>query len=141
MALKLSNAVALLKADAAVDSLDAGAGAGKLLIYAGSEPAEATTALTTQTLLATITLPDPAFGAAIDAAPGATATANAIDPAIPTGTGTASFYRAVDSDDNVKWQGTVGTAGSGEQLELTDVELSPSYSVAVASWTYTQPES
>ena len=63
MATRLPTAARNAACDAVVDLLDAGAGAGTIKIYTGSQPASANDAAS-GTLLATITLSDPAFGAA-----------------------------------------------------------------------------
>jgi hypothetical protein len=52
MAIKISTAARNAMADALVDLLDAGAGAGKIRIYDGTQPAGPGTAITTQVLLA-----------------------------------------------------------------------------------------
>ena len=80
--------------DAIVDLIDAGAGAGVLKIYTGSQPATPATAAS-GTLLATLTFSDPAFGASSSG----TATASSItsDTNIDA-TGTAGWARVLDSD-------------------------------------------
>lgn len=141
MTTKITNAAAIAACNAVVDLLDAGSGAGKLLIYsAGSGvPANADTAITDQVLLAELTLSDPAFGNAADINPGARATANAITgDTAANATGTAAFFRAVDSDDNPIIQGGVGT--SGQELNLNTTSLVSGVAVDVTSWTHTQPE-
>lgn len=140
MAIKLANNSAKAAADAVVDLIDAGAGAGKLRIYDGSQPADPDTAVSTQTLLAELTFGDPAFGAAADGNPGGVATANSItSDAAANATGTASWFRVVDSDGNAIFDGTVGT--SGADLNLATVSIVTNVEVEVTSFTYTQPES
>lgn len=136
MTTRISNAAALAACNATVDLLDAGDGAGALLIYAGDVPAAADAAITTQTLLVTIPLPATAFGNAVDINPGARATANAIDPAQATATGTASFFRAVDGDGDAIIQGDVGA-----ELTLNTADIVEDVEVSITSWTHTQPES
>ena len=99
----LSNAAAIAALDAVVDLIDGGATAGQVIIYAGTEPADADTAITTQTVLAEIDLADPAFGAASDNNPGAIASASGL-PKTDTSanaTGTASFFRVIDSNSRI----------------------------------------
>lgn len=140
MTLYIPNARAIILCDSVVDSIDAGAGAGLLRIYDGTVPADADAALSGNTLLATLTYSDPAFGNAVDAAPGATATASAItDDSSADATGTATFFRALDSDLNVRLQGAVGT--SGAELNLNTVSISAGAIVSVTSQTVTMPES
>lgn len=136
---KISNAVAILACDALVDSIDAGAGAGTIQIRSGSQPADPDTAAS-GTLLATLTFSDPAFGAAADAAPGATATASAITAdSSADATGTAGYFRVLDSDSNVICDGEIGT--SGADLNLNTTSITSGDNVAISSFTITIPES
>lgn len=81
--------------DAIVDLVDAGAGAGTLVILDGTQPANPQTAITGQTTLATLTFSDPAFGVA--AAGVATANAITSDTNVDA-TSTATWARVYDSD-------------------------------------------
>ena len=140
MTLFIANSNAITLCDAFVDDIDAGAGAGLLNIYAGSVPADADAALGGATLLATLTFSDPAFGGAVDAAPGATATANAItsDPSADA-TGTATFFRVTDSVPGTVMQGAVATAGA--ELNLNTTSIVTGAVVSITSMTVTMPES
>lgn len=139
MTLSISNLQAIVICDAVVDSVDAGAGPGVLRIYSGSVPALVDTALGAQVLLAQLTMSDPAFGAAFDANPSATATASAItDDTAADATGTASFFRILDSNGVVRIQGTVGT--SGAELIMNSVAIQIGALVKVTSLTVTMPE-
>lgn len=131
--LKITNAAASASADAVVDLIDAGAGAGKLRIYDGSKPATADTAISTQVLLAELTFSDPAFGAASNGV--ATASSITADSSA-NASGTASWFRIVDSNNNAIMDGTVGT--SGADLNLDSVSITLGQSVSVTSFTYTQ---
>jgi len=136
----ISNAAAIAACDAIVDLLDAGDGAGKLQIYSGSQPANPDVAITDQTKLAELTLNDPAFGAAADGEPGGVATAESItDDSSADATGTAAWFRAVDSDGTAIIDGTVGT--SDADLILDSVSITAGQTVKVNSWTITMPES
>lgn len=111
--------------------IDAGAGAGKLRIYNGTRPASGGTATT---LLAELTLGDPSFGASA----GGVLTANSITgDASADSTGTATWFRVVDSDDNFVIDGDVGTSGS--DLNLNTVSLSSGAAVDVTSFVLTAP--
>lgn len=95
-----------------IDAIDAGAGPGKLEIGTAGMA----------TLLASITLDDPSFGApagrqiSLAGLPKSDTDADA--------TGTAAEARIVDSDDTVVVSGlTVGTVGSGANIEMTNVNL------------------
>ncbi|HEX9904622.1 MAG TPA: hypothetical protein VGA77_06630 [Propylenella sp.] len=142
MAFFITNVAAKAAADAVVDLVDGGAGAGLLRIYAGSVPADADAALGGATLLATLTMSDPAFGAAADAAPGATATASAItSDTSADATGTASFFRLLDSNALAIMQGLVTATGGGGDMEINSVSITSGVTVQCTSFTYTQPES
>lgn len=137
---KLSNAAAKAACDAIVDLLDAGAGAATLKIYTGSAPANVDDAAT-GTLLATLTCSDPAFGNAADANPGGRATASTITgDSSADATGTAGYFRALDSNGVAVIQGTVTAVGGGGDLELNSTSISSGVAVSVSSWTVTQPE-
>jgi len=113
--------------------IDAGTGAGLLRIYAGTVPADADTALSGQTLLAELTLSDPSAGAAVSAV----LTLNAItSDSSANATGTATFFRIVDSTGTTVFQGTVGT--SGADLNLSSVSITAGDAVKVSSWTITE---
>lgn len=140
LATRISNAAAIAACDAIVDLIDGGAGAGLLRIYDGTQATDPDTAIGAQTLLAELTLSDPAFGAAADAAPGGRATASAITTdASANATGTATWFRVVTSAGTAVIDGSVGT--SGADLNLNTVSIVSGASVAVTSWTFTVPES
>lgn len=121
--------------NALVDLCDVG-GAGKLIIYDGSQPANADTAVTTQKPLATFTLGNPAFGAASNGV----ATANSITPVTAGDTGTATWFRVWNyNSSTVLWDGTVGEAASGKDLILSSASISSGGSVSISSWTVTMP--
>lgn len=134
MALRLSTATRNAKANAAVDLLDAGAGPGLLRFYSGSQPASANDAAT-GTLLVEFELADPAFGNASSGV----ATANAISDTPAVATGTAGYWRALDSDANVVIQGTVTATGGGGDAEINTTSIVSGTDVSVTAWTYTQP--
>lgn len=126
--------------DSLVDRVDAGAAAGKVRIYSGTPPADADTALSGNTLLAELAMSDPAFGAAADSGSGATATASAIsNDASADATGTATFFRILDSDNNVVAQGAVST--SGAELNLNTVSIVAGAIVSISSMTAFMAES
>jgi len=107
-------------ADAVVDLLDAGSGAGTLVLLTAGDVE-----------VATLTFSDPAYGAAASG----TAQENSItDDSSATG-GTATKFEARDSDDNVVFEGTVGT--SGADLNLTNNVIAASETVSVTDFSYT----
>lgn len=140
MTLFATNAAAIAMLDNFVDRVDAGAGAGQLRIYSGAVPADADAALGGAVLLGTLVMSDPAFGAAVDISPGARATANAItDDSSADATGTASFFRIVDSNSLTVMQGAVGT--SGTELIFATVAIEQFVIISVTSLTVDHPES
>jgi hypothetical protein len=106
--------------NAITTDIDSGSGAGKVRIYNGSRPADADTAVSGQTLLAELTLSDPSAAAAS----GGVWTANSVTgDASADATGTASWFRVLDSDNNVVMDGDVGTSGSDLNLNSTSLTV------------------
>lgn len=138
--MRIHNDVAKLACDAIVDGLDAGASAGVLKIWTGAAPTDCQAA-DSGTLLAELTLSDPAFGAAADINPGARATASAItSDSSANATGTAGHFRAYDSNGRCVIQGTVTATGGGGDLELNSTSISSGVQVDITAWTVTVPE-
>jgi len=132
---RITNAAASAAADAVVDLIDGGAGAGTLKIYAGTIPTNADTAVGAQVLLATLTFTDPAFGAASNGV--ATASAITSDTSADA-TDTAAWFRIADSNAVTVLDGTVGT--SGDDINLNTVSIVAGATVSITSLTYTQPK-
>lgn len=131
--MKISTAAANAALDAVVALLDAGAGAGIIEIYGGTVPASVAAAPGSD-LLATITLDDPAFGAAS----GGVATASVSTTAETNATaGTATFFRASDSDGTDIIQGTCGT--SAADMILNTTTIASGATVSLTAWTITMP--
>lgn len=120
--------------DSVVDALDAGAGAGTVDIRTGSQPASANDAAT-GTLLATLTLADPAFGAASSGV----ATAATIAATTGLAAGDAGWFRAKDSSGNAVLDGSVTATGGGGDMELNTVTISVGVDVEITAWTVTMP--
>lgn len=133
MALRLSTAARNASTNGIVDLLDAGAGAGTLLIRTGAQPTNVGDA-DTGTLLGTLTFSDPAFG---NSATGV-ATASAItSDTTADNSGTAGHFRAKDSDGNVIFDGTCGL-GSGD-LSFDNNVIVAGGTIACSSFTLTSP--
>ena len=129
----ISTAARNAAADGVVGLLDGGAGAGYIEVRDGTQPATPNDAAT-GTLLATLTLSDPAFGAAATG----TATANAItDDTSADASGTATWFRGYDSTGVAVIDGSAGT--SGTDLILDDAAIVAGGVVAINSWTVTMP--
>lgn len=121
--------------DGLVDSLDAGAAPGTIKIYTGAQPASAGSA-PTGTLLGTLTLSDPAFGAA--AAGEADASAITGDTSADA-SGTAGWFRSADSDGNTVIDGSVSEAGGGGDLILDSTAIVAGGAINITSWTVVLP--
>lgn len=142
MTVSINNAAALAACNAIVDLVDGGSAAGTMTIYSGSAPADVSTAISGQTVLAELTFSDPAFGNAADANPGGRATASAItSDTSANASGTATFFRIFDSDSNAVVQGDVSTvaAGTGD-LQLVSTSITAGQTVSVSSLTFTVNE-
>lgn len=110
--------------DAALDVLNG----GKLRIYDGTQPTDADTALSGQTILAELALNATAFAAAS----GGSKTANAITAdSSADATGTATWFSLLTSANVRVIDGTVGTATSN--LILNSVAISAGANVSVTS--------
>lgn len=134
MTLSIATAYRNAMCDALVDGLDAGSGAGTIKIYDGTRPANPNAAIT-GTLLATVTCIDPAFGAASSGA------ATLSDPAAVTAvaTGTATHFRAADSDGNAVFDGSVTATGGGGDLTLATTSITSGLSIDITGGTVTVP--
>jgi hypothetical protein len=104
--------------NAYLTALGGNANSGYLRIYDGTQPANADTAITTQQLLAELTMSATAFTVAAGVA-----TANAVtQDASANNTGTASWFRQVAANGTtVCWDGSVSTAGADCNLDSTSV--------------------
>jgi hypothetical protein len=135
MATRLSTAARNAATNAVVDLLDAGSGAGVVEIRSGSQPATAQDAAT-GTLLATVTLSDPAFGSS---STGTASLAGVPLSGAGVANGTAGWARFKDSDGNVVMDGSVTATGGGGQIELATTTISTGLTVQITSLTYSTP--
>ena len=118
----ITNTLVLATLDAINTAANAGAGAALLRVYqsSGTPPATLGDAVN-GTLLAELTMSDPAFAAAVDTTPGGSITASAItDDGSANATGTPDYCRIVDSNLVDVLQTTAGV-GSGEANFLTSI--------------------
>ena len=131
MAIKYATAVR----NAKMDTVTSQTGTSALLrIYDGTRPANPNTAITSQTLLVTLTCNASAFAAA---ASGGVLTANAITNGTAAATGTASWFRLVKSDGTTPiMDGDVST--SGADLNLNNTSIATGQTVSVTSFTVTE---
>lgn len=100
------------------EGLIAFAGTGALFnLYSGTQPANANTAITTQTLLVSMPIAS-VFGADVDG----TLTLSAVTQANASATGTISFFRIFKSDGTtVIMDGSVGLSSADLILNSVDV--------------------
>ena len=137
-----TNALAGAQADEITAAIDSGAGAGLLKIYdenGAGVPSSVETAITTQTLLVTITLNDPSFAGFVDG--GGTADIVLDNTPIPEANAVASagatptlFGRFEDSNNNEHVQMTES------ELGLNSDAIASGAAVQVASGTISIPE-
>ena len=113
---KLTN----LSVNTEADALAALFNGGLLKIYTGSQPSTADTAISGQTLLATLTFAATAFPAAV----AGVLTANAIASDLTAAaTGTATWFRALKSDGVTKiMDGSVGTSNADLVLSIVAIQ-------------------
>jgi hypothetical protein len=145
MTFRMPNATAIARCDALVDQLDAGSSEteGYVNIYTGTQPA-AGDAAASGTLLVTIPLQNPAFGAASDQDPGAQASMNGTPSGVASVGGgplTAGWYRAFDRDDNPVCDGSVSESGGGGEMIIDNDSVADAATVTITAWTHTEPES
>lgn len=104
--------------NAACNALCALLNSGSIKIYTGSQPANANTAVTSQTLLCTFTLNSTAFGSASS---GVATLQGTTLLATSGATGTAAWFRACDSSGNAVADGSCGTSSADMILNTTSI--------------------
>ncbi|WP_295103485.1 hypothetical protein [uncultured Microbacterium sp.] len=135
MATRIPTNVRNAMANAAVDLIDAGPAAGAVQIRTGAQPASAGSAAT-GTLLGTLTLSDPAFADAVNG----TATAGAVTgDSSADASGTAGWFRVLDSTGATVMDGAISEAGGGGDMILDSTAIVAGGTISVTSWTVTQP--
>lgn len=137
MGFRLAVASRNAAADAAIDRLNGGTGPGTIKIYTGAQPTNPDTAIGAVTLLATFTLADPAFGAAVSGVKTIDA-----DPVLETdgvADGTAAWFRAADSEGAPVADGTVSATGGGGNLEINTTTVSVGLALEITGGTVTMP--
>ena len=140
---RIANVIAIKMCDIAVDELDTGTVDGILVGRTGVQVADPDTA-PAGTILFEHDLATPAFGAAVDAAPGGEATAGAVaDDTSANATGTLGWLRGSSSngfptplDDLI--DGEAGT--SGADFNYNTLAIVVAATVSLTSWTVKVPE-
>jgi hypothetical protein len=125
----LNPKLAVARRNAALDAaLDTVLNSGSLRIYDGTQPTDADTAITSQVLLAQLTLNATAFAAASSGSK----SANSItSDSSADATGTATWASLVTSGGTRLFDFSVGT--SGANLNLNSVAISAGAAVSVSS--------
>lgn len=130
MAIAYATALRNTRMDAIDDLANGGVGAALIRIYDGTRPATGGTATT---LLAELTASDPMFGASSTGV----LTASAItQDSSANATGTASWFRVVDSAAAFVMDGNCGTSGS--DLNLTTLSIVITQPVSISSFVLTE---
>lgn len=134
MTFKIGTADRNAMAAALADGPDSGSAAGYIQVRTGAPPTNPEDA-NSGTLLATLPLSDPSFGAESNGV----ITANAItsDTNVDA-SGTAGHFRIFDSDNVCRGQGTVGT--SGADMNFNTVTFVAGGTCAISSLTITVPQ-
>ncbi len=140
MVTRIPNAAALTRCNAQVDRLDAGAGPGYIELRTGTQPAFGDDPAS-GVVLVTIALQDPAFGDAADQNPGARASMNGTPSANAGADGTASWFRAYDSDANPVQDGAITATGLGGEMEIDNPVINSGATVTITSWNVDELES
>lgn len=132
MAIQLSIAVR----NAMLDAIETAVGtSAKIRILTGTQPATCATA-ESGTLLVQFAL---ASDWAAAAASGSKLF-NTITGTAATGTGTAGYYRLVDSTGTTcHEQGTITATGGGGDMTIDNTSIATSQTVNITSWSWTEP--
>lgn len=117
------------------NAIDAGAGPGTIKIYTGSMPATPGTAISSQTLLGTLTCSDPCGTVTDNVLTFSAITSDSSADA----TGTAAWARISDSNGNGKMDLDVGAIGSGAALQMNATAVVAGGPIAMYSLTITFP--
>lgn len=106
------------------------AGSGSIIrLYDGTQPTNANTAISTQTLLASLTIAG-SFGTDSNG----TITIGSVTTATAVASSTATFFRIVKSDGTtVVMDGSVGTSGADMNLNTTTVVIGQQVSITAGT--------
>lgn len=135
--MKLADAAQNAAADAVVDSIDVGAGTeGSVEIRSGVEPADADD-VASGTLLATVSLANPAYGAAGAVTAGvADLLGTPLEDASPVASGTAGHFRVLDADGDPVFVGDIATSGADMNVNTTTVTAGVPFRINSGSYTH-----
>ena len=133
--IKFVTAVKNSALDTVKAAIDAGAGAGTIKIYNGTQPTAPADAITTQTLLATLTFSDPCGTTS-----SGTLTMSAItQDSAADATGTATWARIADSTGATVFDVDVTVTGAGGTLQFNTTNFVINGPVLISAFTVTVP--
>jgi hypothetical protein len=136
----LSNRASLsdVASNAQANALAALCNGGTIQYYTGIQPITANTAVTgSNVLLASATLPNPAFASAV----AGVLTANAIPTVAASVAGVCTFARIFGSNGTtVVMDVSVGSTGSGAGLILSNPAITAGRTISISSFVYSVPE-
>ena len=133
--IRFVNAVKNSALDTIKTAIDAGAGAGTIKIYTGTQPTSPADAITTQTLLGTLTFSDPCGTSA-----SGTLTMSAItQDSAADATGTATWARIADSTGATVCDVDVTATGGGGTLQFNTTSFVIGGPILISSFTITVP--
>lgn len=122
--------------NALADALGGSFDNGTLAIYSGSQPANAGDS-PTGTLLGVISLPADAFAAAVN---GSVAKSGVWEDTDADNSGVAGWFRMTGPGGTPRiFDGACGAAGSGEEIELDNVNIVAGGIIRINSFNFTQP--
>lgn len=136
MATRLPTASRNATTNALAALVDADVGAGTIQIRTGAQPATADLAAT-GTLLATITLADPAWGASVAGV--STLDATPVLSTTGVAAGTAGWFRMLDNSGDTICDGAITVTGGGGELELNTLTISIGVTFEITAGTLTTP--
>lgn len=124
--------------DAVATKIDADASPGYIEVRTGSQPANANTAAS-GTLLATITLDDPAFTGAASSGSLTLDVSGTPTDSSADNTGTAGWARVYDGGGNAIFDGSVTASGGGGDFIITSTSVTSGQSVTLTATTVSLP--
>lgn len=120
MILRVSDAIAHTMLDAIRNGIDAGAGAGVIKVYTASQPAGPGTAISSQTLLGTLTFTDPSAAGASSR----TSSYSAItEDSSADASGTIAWCRVLDSNGVAVFDGDASVTGGGGFFQFNTLSV------------------
>jgi hypothetical protein len=133
MAVTLSTAMRNALGTAFITAIDAGAGPGKISFYTATRPTSPDDAVTSQTLLGTVTFSDPCGTVS-----GGVLTFDTItDDSSADADGTTTWARLYDSADTAIMDMSVTATGGGGDIELNTTSIVTGGPISITSATLT----